>query len=148
MSTYDRVSDFHKAFGIPHADKTFEEIVRGRLTLIWEEFQEVIEAAGYVIKAHDPYTGEMWAPPELVLQGPFWNQAGEDNAHLLKELADLDYVTAGTAEVFKWDFNEAGRRVHESNMSKLGADGKPIYREDGKVLKGPNYKEPYLGDLV
>jgi len=45
-------------------------------------------------------------------------------------------------------FMEAFDRVHLSNMSKLGADGKPIYREDGKVLKGPNYKAPDLSDLV
>jgi predicted HAD superfamily Cof-like phosphohydrolase len=43
---------------------------------------------------------------------------------------------------------EAFRRVHASNMSKLGDDGKPIFREDGKVLKGPNYKKPYLTDLL
>jgi predicted HAD superfamily Cof-like phosphohydrolase len=43
---------------------------------------------------------------------------------------------------------EAYRRVHISNMSKLGEDGKPIYRDDGKVLKGPNYKPPDLNDLV
>ena len=40
------------------------------------------------------------------------------------------------------------QRVFESNMSKLGDDGKPIYREDGKVLKGPNYKKPTLDDLI
>lgn len=45
-------------------------------------------------------------------------------------------------------FREAFRRVHVSNMSKLGSDGKPVYREDGKVLKGPNYKPPVLDDLV
>ena len=45
-------------------------------------------------------------------------------------------------------FMEAFNRVHLSNMSKLGADGKPIYREDGKVLKGPNYKKPDLSDLM
>ena len=43
---------------------------------------------------------------------------------------------------------EALKRVHASNMSKLGEDGKPILREDGKVLKGPNYKKPYLTDLL
>lgn len=43
---------------------------------------------------------------------------------------------------------EAFSRVHTSNMSKLGEDGKPIHREDGKVLKGPNYKAPDLSDLV
>lgn len=46
------------------------------------------------------------------------------------------------------DYIEAFRRVHASNMSKLGEDGKPIKREDGKILKGPNYKEPDLSDLV
>ena len=47
-----------------------------------------------------------------------------------------------------WDLEQALRRVHRSNMSKLGDDGKPIYREDGKVLKGPNYQPPDLTDLV
>ncbi len=48
----------------------------------------------------------------------------------------------------RWDLDEALNRVHESNMSKLDEDGKPIYREDGKVLKGPNYKPPDLSDLI
>ena len=69
-------------------------------------------------------------------------------AHLLKELADTVYVTYGFAATFGWDLDEAVRRVHASNMSKLGPDGKPIYREDGKVLKGPDYEEPDLTDLV
>ena len=46
------------------------------------------------------------------------------------------------------DLEQALRRVHKSNMSKLGEDGKPIYRKDGKVLKGPNYQPPDLSDLV
>jgi predicted HAD superfamily Cof-like phosphohydrolase len=72
----------------------------------------------------------------------------ESNEALLKELADLVYVTYGFAAWAGWDLDEAVRRVHESNMSKLGEDGKPIYREDGKVLKGPNYLPPDLKDLV
>ncbi len=68
--------------------------------------------------------------------------------NLLKELADLIYVTYGFASTFGWDLDEALRRVHASNMSKLGADGAPIYRKDGKVLKGPNYKKPNLTDLI
>ena len=48
----------------------------------------------------------------------------------------------------EWDLDEAMRRVHKSNMSKLGEDGKPIYRADGKVLKGPNYETPTLTDLI
>ena len=70
-----------------------------------------------------------------------------DEENLIKELADLVYVTYGYAATFGWNLDEAVRRVHASNMSKLDAQGEPIFREDGKVLKGPNYKEPYLADL-
>ena len=60
---------------------------------------------------------------------------------LAKELADLLYVVYGTAVTFDIDIDRAFAEVHKSNMSKLGVDGKPIYRDDGKVLKGPNYRE-------
>ena len=66
----------------------------------------------------------------------------------LKELADLIYVCYQYAENMGWFLDEALDRVHQSNMSKLGEDGKPIYREDGKVLKGTNYKPPSLTDLI
>ena len=72
----------------------------------------------------------------------------DDRANCLKELADLVYVAAQYAENMDWDLEQALRRVHKSNMSKLGSDGKPILREDGKVLKGPNYEPPNLLDLV
>jgi predicted HAD superfamily Cof-like phosphohydrolase len=66
----------------------------------------------------------------------------------LKELADLVYVCFQYAENMEWDLEEALDRVHKSNMSKLGLDGTPIRRADGKVLKGPNYKPPILNDLI
>ena len=66
----------------------------------------------------------------------------------LKELADLVYVCFQYAENMEWDLEEALDRVHKSNMSKLGLDGKPIRRADGKVLKGPNYQPPTLTDLI
>ena len=72
----------------------------------------------------------------------------KDETEQLKELADLVYVCFQFAASQEWDLEEAMHRVHQSNMSKLGEDGKPIYREDGKVLKGPNYKPPTLDDLV
>ena len=72
----------------------------------------------------------------------------KDECDQLKELADLVYVCYQFAASQEWDLDEAMRRVHESNMSKLDEYGKPIYRGDGKVLKGPNYKEPYLLDLI
>ena len=76
------------------------------------------------------------------------SDAGNRPAAMLKELADLVYVTYGYAASFGWDLDEAVRLVHVSNMSKLGPDNKPLKRPDGKVLKGPNYKKPDLSDLV
>jgi predicted HAD superfamily Cof-like phosphohydrolase len=66
----------------------------------------------------------------------------------LKELADLIYVCFQYAENMEWDLEEAMKRVHKSNLSKLGLDGKPIRRRDGKIQKGPQYQPPNLSDLV
>ena len=93
--------------------------------LIVEEFKEFLEADGVMFK-HGQNVQE----------------------ECLKELADLVYVCYQYAENMNWFLDEALNRVHLSNMSKLGEDGKPIYREDGKVLKGPNYKPPDLSDLI
>ena len=71
-----------------------------------------------------------------------------NKADCLQELADLVYVCYQYAANMDWDLDKALDRIHKSNMSKLDEDGKPIYREDGKVLKGPNYKPPDLSDLV
>lgn len=65
----------------------------------------------------------------------------------LKELADLVFVCYQYAAARGWNLDVAMRRVFESNMSKL-VDGKPLRREDGKVLKGPNYQPPVLDDLL
>ena len=94
-------------------------------TLVIEEFKEFLEAEDHLYRDN----------PTVV-------------AEALKELADLVYVCYQYAENMNWFLDEALHRVHESNMSKLGEDGKPIYREDGKVLKGPNYKPPNLTDLI
>jgi predicted HAD superfamily Cof-like phosphohydrolase len=72
----------------------------------------------------------------------------ENRAKLLKELVDVQYVISGFAETFGLPLETAFNRVHASNMSKLDDYGRPIRREDGKVLKGPNYVEPLLLDLV
>ena len=71
----------------------------------------------------------------------------ESDENQLKELADVVYVAFQYAAARGWPLDEALDRVYGSNMSKL-VDGKPLRREDGKVLKGPNYKPPYLEDLV
>ena len=92
--------------------------------LIVEEFKEFLEADSDLFRVGSP-------PKE----------------HCLNELADLVYVCYQYAESQGWFLDEALDRVHKSNLSKLDEDGKPIYREDGKVLKGPNYQPPDLSDL-
>ena len=72
----------------------------------------------------------------------------KDKHEQLKELCDLVYVCYQFAANEGWDLDEAMDRVHKSNMSKLDDNGQPIYRQDGKVLKGPNYKPPNLTDLL
>ena len=64
--------------------------------------------------------------------------------NLVKELSDLVFVCYQFAAAYNIDLDKAMALVFESNMSKLDDEGKPIYREDGKVLKGPNYKAPDL----
>ena len=66
---------------------------------------------------------------------------------MYKELADLQYVLSGMVVALGIPMEQVFTRVHQSNMSKL-VDGKPLKREDGKVLKGPNYKKPDLSDLI
>lgn len=74
--------------------------------------------------------------------------ASETPDNMLKELADLLIVTVGYAATYGWDLEEAVRRVHASNMSKLDDDGKPVLNDEGKVMKGVNYYEPDMSDLV
>tara|TARA_A100000171_G_C2040698_1_gene100340 strand:+ start:126 stop:575 length:450 start_codon:yes stop_codon:yes gene_type:complete len=94
--------------------------------LIGEEHAEFQEAVGTYIKS----------------------PTKEHKIHLLKELADLTFTVYQFAAAFSLDLDEALQRVFASNMSKLNSDGIPIYRADGKVLKGENYKPVDLTDLV
>jgi NTP pyrophosphatase (non-canonical NTP hydrolase) len=113
--------EFRRAYDIQNCLSARER----QKSLIVEEFKEFIEAD------HDMAMIDV-----------------NSRAECLKELADLVYVCAQYAENMDWDLEQALRRVHKSNMSKLGDDGKPIKRADGKVLKGPNYQPPNLTDLV
>lgn len=69
------------------------------------------------------------------------------HVNLLKELGDVMYVASGFAVTFGLPISRAFDRIHESNMSKM-VDGKAIKNDEGKVMKGPNYRPPILGDLV
>lgn len=102
------------------------EVLGLQLQLIQEEFEEFVEAYKEAIN-------------DL--------QNLRSREHALKELADLGYVCFQFAAAADWELDEAMARVHRSNMSKL-VDGKPLKNEQGKVMKGPNYKPPVLIDLV
>jgi len=72
----------------------------------------------------------------------------EDIVEVADALTDLLYVIYGAGHAFGIDLDACFLEVHNSNMSKLGEDGKPIYRDDGKVLKGPNFFEPDLEKVL
>ena len=63
-------------------------------------------------------------------------------------LTDILYVTYGAGHAFGIDLDKCFEEVQNSNMSKLGSDGKPIYNESGKVMKGPNYFKPDLSKFI
>ena len=118
-----QAQEFRAAYQI--GNSTAHSVRTRQRNLITEEFKEFLEAEA-----------------QLYLTS---SKVKED---CLKELADLVYVCYQYAVNMGWDLDEAMYRVHESNMSKLDEEGNPILREDGKVLKGPNYKPPNLEDLV
>lgn len=76
---------------------------------------------------------------------------GEDNNDLVEiadAIADILYIAYGTAVSYGLPMDEIFDEVHASNMSKLGDDGKPIYREDGKILKGPEFFKPDIAAII
>lgn len=117
------VREFHEVFGAPINVAPSQGITALRQKLIDEEVMELNEEFTKVF------------------------QSGKITENFVKEMADLQYVLSGLAVTFGIDLNTAVQRVHESNMSKLN-NGKVERREDGKILKGPNYFEPDLSDLV
>ena len=132
MSRSQEARQFRDVFGqemmtnISHYGFVKQKLWDMQCDLIEEEAAEFLQAAD-----------EVFADPE--------NNRRREN--LLKELCDLVFVCYQFAATYNLDLDEALRRVFESNMSKLDESGKPIYREDGKVLKGPNYVPPDLSHL-
>ena len=72
----------------------------------------------------------------------------KDIKEVADALTDILYVTYGAGHAFGIDLDKCFEEVQNSNMSKLGSDGKPIYNDKGKVMKGPNYFKPNLGKYV
>lgn len=119
----DQAVEFRTAMNQPLGAVT-RDLATLQLTLINEEWKELSDALD-----------------DDILTNPRAREAA------LKELGDLVYVCYQLAAAFGWDLDVALDRIQESNLSKL-VDGKPLKREDGKVLKGPAYKPPCLIDLV
>lgn len=133
MTRLQEALSFRETFGqkilgsIDFSTEANEALWEMQIDLIEEECGEFFDAA-YVVKEE----------PE--------NACKREN--VLKELSDLVFVCYQFAACFGLDLDEAMTRVFKSNMSKLDEQGQPIYREDGKVLKGPNYRPPNLSSLV
>ncbi|NCB53463.1 MAG: phosphoribosyl-ATP diphosphatase [Epsilonproteobacteria bacterium] len=89
--------------------------------------------------------GEFNAALNAMLVAP---EASRPKVELLDAVADSIVVLIGTANALGMDLDTAMRRVFESNLTKLGEDGRPFYNSDGKVMKGPNFTPPDLSDLV
>jgi predicted HAD superfamily Cof-like phosphohydrolase len=119
---FDKVLEFHKAFNLAVNEKKTQKLLQLRFDLHDEEHNEVANEFANLAEARTP------------------DEIREAKICLTKEIADNIYVLLGTAVALGLPIVEVFNATHESNMSKLGEDGKPIYREDGKVLKGPNYK--------
>jgi predicted HAD superfamily Cof-like phosphohydrolase len=133
-SREENIKEFHEAFAHSVGAEPTPAILKLRRTLINEEVKELNAEIDTAIACLER--------GEEVPRATYLN--------MLKEMADVQVVLSGTSVALKplKRFDEAFARVHESNMSKLGADGKPILREDGKILKGPSYFAPDLSDLV
>jgi predicted HAD superfamily Cof-like phosphohydrolase len=121
------VKEFHEVFGHPVNAKETHELIELRFNLIREEWEE---------------TADELANLDLQVRKFATDRAKTlTKVRLTKELADMLYVIYGTAVALGLPLEEAFKETHRSNMSKLGEDGKPILREDGKVLKGPNFTQ-------
>ena len=134
------VAEFHGAFNLPNRlgqgkPDAMHERTELRKDLIGEEFDEFLESHQTV------YVGSSRL-------GFYHDLVDVDTVAYADALADLVYVCFGAAIEAGIDLNMVLRDVHRSNMSKLDADGRPIYREDGKVLKGPHYSAPNIKEVL
>ena len=122
MTNFKKVGVFMKTFGQEVKNKpsfSTEKINQLRISLIQEELDELKEA-----------------------------MTNNDLLEVADALTDLLYVTYGAGHAFGIDLDKCFNEVQNSNMSKLGEDGKPIYNEFGKVMKGPNYFKPNLSKFL
>ena len=122
ISNFEKVGDFMEAFGqeVLYIPTLPDfNLAALRLDLIEEEVQELRDGLGR-----------------------------SSLLEVADALTDILYVVYGAGHAFGIDLDDCFHEVHRSNMTKLGEDGRPLYREDGKVMKGPNYEEPDLAQFV
>ena len=122
MTNFEKVGTFMKVFGQEvkqNASFSTNKINELRLSLIKEEIQELVDAMNK-----------------------------KDLVEVADALTDILYVTYGTGHAFGINLDKCFEEVQNSNMSKLDRNGKPIYNENGKVMKGPNYFRPDLNKYV
>ena len=122
MSNFSKVGIFMKTFGQEVKNRpsfSTDKINKLRLDLIKEELSELTDAIN-----------------------------DKDLLEVADALTDILYVTYGAGHAFGIDLDKCFDEVQNSNMSKLDENGKPIYNEDGKVMKGPNYFKPDLSKFV
>ena len=122
MTNFESVKKFMEKFGQEIKEKASfpnEKITSLRYDLIKEELSELKEAMD-----------------------------NKDIKEVADALTDILYVTYGAGHAFGINLDKCFEEVQNSNMSKLGKDGKPIYNDKGKVMKGPNYFKPDLGKFV
>ena len=133
------VRQFHEVYKLPivtDRPDAARERIHMRLSLIAEEFAELLGAA------YGPQASQImedaWAQAQTV------DEQARDTVEVADALGDLIYVIYGMALELGIPLSRVLDEIQASNLSKLGADGQPIYREDGKVLKGPDYFPPNI----
>lgn len=150
LSNFEKIKEFHATFSRTPDPTSLDlrtpedRLLRGKL--IWEEVLEVFAELGVLIEVQmqPQEDGNVMLEFEPITDE---SKTEFNPRNLAKELADLKYVTYGTDASFGIDADRVYGEVHDSNMSKLGPNGEVLRREDGKVLKGPNYREPSLSFL-
>lgn len=132
------LKEFHDTYNVPSKDAT-----NVADTFDWLQFRDKIFSEEYVEL--------ITASIKYAQQGVSQEERQKELTEVLDALADMIYVAAGTAQLLGFDIQGALEEVHASNMSKLGEDGLPIIADGsdpdkpkGKVLKGPNFREPHL----
>lgn len=137
------VRQFHKTYGLPVVDdgpSVDRDRVHMRMGLIAEEFAELTGAV---------YGAEARRIVEVAFDQAVGTDDGtRDTVEVADALGDLTYVIYGMALEMGIPMGDVLAEIQASNLSKLGADGMPIYREDGKVLKGPDFFDPNIAGVL